>query len=233
MKVLITIPAYNEERNLECVVSGLRTVCPQFDYVVINDGSTDHTERLCRRNHYPCISLPANLGIAGAMQTGMKYAYQKGYDMVLQFDADGQHLPQYIQSMVSCMERERCDVVIGSRFLDGGPMPKNARTLGAKMITTAIWLTTGKRLADPTSGMRLYSRRIIRQFIRDDNNAPEPDTLSYLFRLGADIREVPVKMAERLVGQSYLTPVNAAKYMMHMLMSICVFQWFRDRKEVL
>lgn len=233
MKVLIIIPAYNEEGNLECVVSGLRQVCPQFDYVVIDDGSTDHTERLCRRNHYSCICLPTNLGIAGAVQTGMKYAYQKGYDMVLQFDGDGQHLPQYIQSMVSCMERERCDVVIGSRYLGSEAMPRNARILGARMISAAIWLTTGNRLTDPTSGMRLYSRRIVRQFIRDDNNAPEPDTLSYLFRLGADIREVPVNMEERLVGQSYLTPGSAAKYMAHMLMSICVFQWFRDRKELL
>lgn len=233
MKVLIIIPAYNEEGNLECVVSGLRQACPQFDYVVINDGSTDHTEQLCRRNHYPCISLPTNLGIAGAVRTGMKYAYRKGYDMVLQFDADGQHLPQYIERMVTCMERERCDVVIGSRYLGSEAMPKNARTLGSRMILAAIWLTTGNRLSDPTSGMRLYSRRIVRQFIRDDNSAPEPDTLSYLFRLGADIREVPVNMAERLAGQSYLTPGNAAKYMIHMLMAISVFQWFRNSKEAL
>ena len=107
------------------------------------------------------------------------------------------------------------------------------RTVGAKMITAAIRLTTGRHLSDPTSGMRLYNKRIIEQFIKDENNAPEPDTLSYLIRLGADIREVKVEMDERTEGQSYLTPVNASKYMIHMMMSICVFQWFRDRKVVL
>lgn len=232
MNVLIVIPAYNEARNLEWVIGHLQAVCPQYDYVIVNDGSTDQTEEVCRRNQYHCINLPVNLGLAGAMWTGMQYASQKGYDTVLQFDADGQHLPEYIQPMVDCMAGKQCDVVIGSRFV-GGRMPFRLRTLGAKMITAAIKLTTGKHVADPTSGMRLYDQRVIRQFIRDGNNAPEPDTLSYLFRLGADIREVKVEMAERTEGKSYLTPVNASKYMVYMLMSICVFQWFRDRKVVL
>lgn len=232
MKVLIIIPAYNEEKNLKRVITRLQQVCPQYDYVVVNDGSTDLTEQVCRQNRYPCISLPANLGIAGAVRAGMKYASQKGYDMALQFDADGQHLPEYIQDMVDCMERERCDVVIGSRFL-GSKMPFSIRAVGAKMITAAIRLTTGKYLSDPTSGMRLYDKRVIAQFIKDENSAPEPDTLSYLFRLGADIREVKVEMADRIEGSSYLTPVNASKYMIQMLMSICVFQWFRDRKVML
>ena len=166
------------------------------------------------------------------MRTGMQYASQKGYDMVLQFDADGQHLPEYIQTMVDCMVREQCDVVIGSRFV-GSKMPFRMRTVGAKMITAAIRLTTGKHLSDPTSGMRLYDKRVIEQFLSDENSAPEPDTLSYLYRLGADIQEVKVEMEERTEGKSYLTPVNASKYMIHMLMSIYVFQWFRDRKAVL
>ena len=109
MKVLIVIPAYNEEKNLKRVITHLRQVCPQFDYVVVNDGSTDRTEQVCRQNGYPCISLPANLGIAGAFRAGMQYASLKGYDMALQFDADGQHLPEYIQPMVDCMVREKCD----------------------------------------------------------------------------------------------------------------------------
>ena len=232
MNVLIIIPSYNEENNLKAVIPTLQKVCPQFDYVIVNDGSTDGTEALCRRFHYPCINLPVNLGIAGAVRTGMQYASQKGYDMALQFDADGQHLPEYISDMVDCMEREHCDVVIGSRYV-GEKMPLRMRTVGAKMISAAIWMTTGRYLSDPTSGMRLYDKRIIEQFIRDENNRPEPDTLSYLFHLGADIREVKVEMADRLEGKSYLTPINAFKYMIQMLMSICIFQWFRDRKVVL
>ena len=232
MNVLIIIPSYNEENNLKTVIPTLQKVCPQFDYVIVNDGSTDGTEALCRRLHYPCINLPVNLGIAGAVRAGMQYASQKGYDMALQFDADGQHLPEYIPDMVARMEREQCDVVIGSRYV-GEKMPLRMRTVGAKMISAAIWMTTGRYLSDPTSGMRLYNKRIIEQFIKDENNAPEPDTLSYLFHLGADIREVKVEMADRQEGKSYLTPINAFKYMIQMLMSICVFQWFRDRKGML
>ena len=232
MKVLIIIPAYNEEKNLTRVIDRLQQVCPQFDYVIVNDGSTDGTEKVCRQNQFRHISLPVNLGLTGAVRAGMRYASQKGYDMALQFDADGQHLPEYIQDMVDCMTQTNCDVVIASRYF-GCRMPFRMRTVGAKMITAAIRLTTGRHLSDPTSGMRLYSRRIIEQFIKDENNAPEPDTLSYLIRLGADIREVKVEMDERTEGQSYLTPVNASKYMIHMMMSICVFQWFRDRKVVL
>lgn len=232
MKVLIIIPAYNEEKNLKRVIGHLQQVCPQFDYMIVNDGSTDGTEQVCRQNQFRHISLPVNLGLSAAVRAGMRYASQKGYDMALQFDADGQHLPEYIQPMVDCMTQTNCDVVIASRYF-GGRMPLRMRTVGAKMITAAIRLTTGRHLSDPTSGMRLYSRRVIEQFIKDENNAPEPDTLSYLIRLGADIREVKVEMGERTEGQSYLTPVNASKYMIHMMMSICVFQWFRDRKVVL
>lgn len=232
MKVLIIIPAYNEEKNLKRVIGHLQQVCPQFDYMIVNDGSTDGTEQVCRQNQFRHISLPVNLGLSGAVRAGMRYASQKGYDMALQFDADGQHLPEYIQPMVDCMTQTNCDVVIASRYF-GCRMPLRMRTVGAKMIAAAIRLTTGRHLSDPTSGMRLYSRRVIEQFIKDENNAPEPDTLSYLIRLGADIREVKVEMDERTEGQSYLTPVNASKYMIHMMMSICVFQWFRDRKVVL
>ena len=232
MRVLIIIPAYNEEKNLKRVIGNLQQVCPQFDYVIVNDGSTDGTEKVCRQNQFRHISLPVNLGLTGAVRAGMRYASQKGYDMALQFDADGQHLPEYIQDMVDCMTQTNCDVVIASRYF-GCRMPFRMRTVGAKMITAAIRLTTGRYLSDPTSGMRLYNKRIIEQFIKDENNAPEPDTLSYLIRLGADIREVKVEMDERTEGQSYLTPVNASKYMIHMMMSICVFQWFRDRKVVL
>ena len=232
MKVLVIIPAYNEEKSLKRVIDHLLRVCPQFDYIIINDGSTDGTEEVCRQNQYHHISLPINLGLSGAVRTGMKYASEKGYDMVLQFDADGQHLPEYIQDMVDCMVQEKCNVVIASRYYKS-KMPFGMRTIGAKLITAAIRLTTGRHLSDPTSGMRLYDRHIIEQFVKDENNSPEPDTLSYLMRLGADIREIKVEMEERTEGKSYLTPVNASKYMIHMLMSICIFQWFRDRKEVL
>lgn len=232
MKVLVIIPAYNEEKSIRRVVNHLIQVCPQYDYVIVNDGSTDRTEEICKENHFHYISLPVNLGLTGAIQAGMKYASQKGYDMALQFDADGQHLPEYIPSMVNYMAAEKCNVVIASRYCRS-KMPFSMRTLGSKMIAGAIYMTTGKHLSDPTSGMRLYDRHVIEQFVKDSNNSPEPDTLTYLMRIGADIREVEVTMAERQQGKSYLTPINASKYMINMLLSICIFQWFRDRKVVL
>ena len=130
------------------------------------------------------------------------------------------------------MTENDCDVVIASRYI-GTKMPVRMRTVGGKMITAAIRLATGKRLADPTSGMRLYSRRIISHFVTDASLAPEPDTLAYLIRHGAKVSEMNAHMEDRAAGKSYLTPVNASRYMIHELMGILVFQWFRGSREVL
>ena len=231
MKVLIIIPAYNEEKSLKRVIEHLKRTCPQYDYLIVNDGSTDRTKEICMNNHYHVISHPVNRGLTGAMQTGMKYALKNGYDMALQFDADGQHLPEYIEDMVKYMEEKNCDIVIASRYY-GAKMPIRMRTIGGKMISAAIWLTTGKHLTDPTSGMRLYRRNMIRRFAKDASYAPEPATVAYLIRMGADVQEVKVEMEERTKGKSYLTPVNATKYMVRELSSSLFRQWFRERRRV-
>ena len=231
MKVLIIIPAYNEEKSLKRVIEHLKRTCPQYDYLIVNDGSTDRTKEICMNNHYHVISHPVNRGLTGAMQTGMKYALKNGYDMAIQFDADGQHLPEYIKDMVACMEEKNCDIVIASRYY-GTKMPVRLRTVGGKMISAAVWLTTGKRLTDPTSGMRLYKKNIIRLFAKGSIEEPEPDTLAYLIRMGADVQEVKVRMEERKTGKSYLTPINATKYMVRVLSSILIYKWFRERKKI-
>ena len=231
MKVLIIIPAYNEEKSLKRVIEHLKRTCPQYDYLIVNDGSTDRTKEICMNNHYHVISHPVNRGLTGAMRTGMKYALKNGYDMALQLDADGQHLPEYIEDMVTYMEEKNCDIVIASRYY-GTKMPVRLRTVGGKMISAAVWLTTGKRLTDPTSGMRLYKKNIIRLFAKGSIEEPEPDTLAYLIRMGADVQEVKVRMEERKTGKSYLTPINATKYMVRVLSSILVYQWFRERKKI-
>ena len=231
MKVLIIIPAYNEEKSLKRVIEHLKRTCPQYDYLIVNDGSTDRTKEICMNNHYHVISHPVNRGLTGAMRTGMKYALKNGYDMALQFDADGQHLPEYIEDMVTYMEEKNCDIVIASRYY-GTKMPVRLRTVGGKMISAAVWLTTGKRLTDPTSGMRLYKKNIIRLFAKGSIEEPEPDTLAYLIRMGADVQEVKVRMEERKTGKSYLTPINATKYMVRVLSSILIYQWFRERKKI-
>lgn len=225
--LLIVIPAYNEEKNIVRVVERLQTEYPQFDYVVVNDGSRDSTPELCRRHGFHMIDLPVNLGLAGAFQTGLKYAYRRGYDYVIQYDGDGQHRPEYIQPMLEKIQ-EGYDIVVGSRFLSE-KKPRSMRMLGSNLIELALRLTTGAVIHDPTSGMRMFNRSMIEEFACGMNYGPEPDTLSYLIKNGANVAEVQVKMDERMAGVSYLTPVNAAKYMVRMLLSILLIQNFRRR----
>ncbi len=230
MKVLVVIPAYNEKDNIEKVVDNLIQNYPQFDYVVVNDGSKDNTADICRKKGYNLIDLPVNLGLAGAFQSGLRYAKLNNYDAVLQFDADGQHLPQYIQPMIDYMQNTNSDIVIGSRFVNV-KKTKTLRMFGSYLISWAIRFTTGKYICDPTSGMRLFNRKMIDEFALDANFAPEPDTISFLLKNGATVNEVQVSMEERTAGESYLNPWNAIKYMFKMGVSIILIQWFRERKE--
>lgn len=227
--VLIVIPAYNEEKNIERVVDNLVENYSQFDYVVINDGSRDKTAEICRRRGYNFLDLPVNLGLAGGFQAGLKYAYRNHYAYAIQFDGDGQHRPEYIQSMREKMD-EGYDIVIGSRFLEE-KKPKTMRMLGSNLISAAIRLTTGSKIKDPTSGMRMFSHKMIEEFALGLNYGPEPDTVSYLLKQGARVAEVQVKMDERIAGESYLNPVNAVKYMSKMLFSILLIQNFRKRDK--
>ena len=226
-ELLIIIPAYNEEDNIENVVSFIKEKYNQYDYIVVNDGSKDKTAEICYERGYEILDLPVNLGLAGAFQAGLKYAYQKGYQYAVQFDADGQHRPEFIPAMVKKI-KEGYDIVIGSRFVKI-KKDKSLRMIGSRMITVAIKITTGIRISDPTSGMRMFSRNMIREFAQNLNYGPEPDTISYLIKNGAKISEVPVKMEERQFGTSYLNLFGSVKYMSRMLMSILLLQNFRKR----
>lgn len=228
MKILIIIPAYNEEANIVGVVEKLKREVPQYDYVVVNDGSKDRTAQICREHGFELIDLPVNLGLTGAIQAGMRYAYQMGYDAAIQIDGDGQHDPAFIPEMERVMEQEHCDIVVGSRFVTQ-ERPKSMRMLGNIIISWAVRLTTGKTMSDPTSGMRLYSRPLIRYFAYEVNFGPEPDTVSYLLRCGAQMREIQVEMHDRVAGESYLTMGRSMKYMMEMCISILVIQGFRKK----
>lgn len=227
MKVLVIIPAYNEEKSIERVVDNLVENYPEYDYVVVNDGSRDNTAAICKTRGYRFINLPVNLGLAGAFQTGMKYAYEHDYDYAIQFDADGQHRPEFIQPIVNKME-EGYDIVIGSRFVEE-KKPCSLRMLGSVMISLAIRLTTGVRVKDPTSGMRMFNRSLVKEFALNINYGPEPDTVSYLVKNGAKVAEVQAHMDERLEGQSYLTMTKSAVYMIRMITSILLIQNFRKR----
>ncbi len=224
--LLVVIPAYNEEKNIQYVVEDLKKNCPQYDYLIVNDGSSDGTMRLCREQGYHVLDLPVNLGLAGGVQAGMRYAVRNGYEYAVQFDADGQHLGEYISVMHACAQKDGCDIVIASRYVEG-KKGIGLREIGSRLISLCIFLTTGKRIKDPTSGMRLYDRKIMERIARQMNYDPEPDTLAALIRDGASIREVPAVMNERISGSSYLNLANSIKYMCYMCTSILIIHWFR------
>ncbi len=230
MKCLVIIPAYNEEENIVRVVENLKNNYRMYDYVIINDGSSDHTASICREKGYELLDLPVNLGLAGAFQTGLKYAYRKGYDYAIQFDADGQHRPEFIEPMLQKIQ-EGYDIVIASRFVNE-KKPHSMRMLGSNLISAAMKLTTGHRVKDPTSGMRLFNKKMIAEFALNLNYGPEPDTISYLLKQGATIAEVQAKMDERIAGESYLNLTKSMMYMLRMLVSILLIQNFRKRREV-
>lgn len=228
-KVLVIIPAYNEEENIERVVNNLIINYPQYDYVVVNDGSKDDTLKICREKNYKCLDLPINLGLAGAFQAGMKYAYKYGYDYAIQFDADGQHRAEFIAPILERI-KEGHDIVIGSRFVTE-KKPVSMRMLGSRLIAGAIKFTTGKSVNDPTSGMRMFNKNAIKECALNINYGPEPDTVSYLMKNGAKVSEVQVEMDERIAGESYLNAINSIKYMIRMMISIVVIQNFRKRDK--
>lgn len=226
MKLLIVIPAYNESMNIERVVDHLTHNFPQYDYVVVNDGSRDDTAAICRKRGYTLIDLPINLGLSGAVQAGMRYAVKEGYDAVLQMDGDGQHRPEYIAVLQKTMEESGAEIVIGSRFV-AEKKPHTMRMMGSNLISAIIKISTGKRIMDPTSGMRLFGRDIVKEFAYDMNYGPEPDTISYLLKQGVKVEEVQVTMDERIAGESYLNLVRSVKYMMLQCFSIVFIQRFR------
>lgn len=226
MRILAIIPAYNEEDCIANTVNNLIRVCPEVDYLVVNDGSVDGTRRVCERNGFSHVNLPVNTGLASGFQTGMKYADRNGYDAAVQFDADGQHLPEYIPKMAEAMERDSASIVIASRVL-AGEGPKGARGVGSKLISKLIRITTGTSISDPTSGMRMYNRKLIHEFAQAFDLSPEPDTVAMMARRGETIVEVPARMEERQGGTSYLDLPHVIRYMARTCFSILMFQWFR------
>lgn len=226
MRTLAIIPAYNEEGSIRRTIEELVEVAPWIDYVVINDGSSDATRQICMDNGFNMIDLPINMGLTAGIQTGMKYALRNGYDCAVQFDADGQHEPQYLASMVSKMESTHADIVIGSRFVTEKKQT-SARMTGSALISAITRITTGTAIKDPTSGMRLFSKPIIERFAKESDFGPEPDTIAYLVRNGASLAEVQVSMRERTTGESYLSFTKSIKYMLRTCISILFLQWFR------
>lgn len=228
-KVLLIIPAYNEAGNIRRVMEELFEDGRDYDYIIINDGSKDETGSICLERGYRCINMPINVGLSEVFHTGIKYAVRHGYDMAVQYDGDGQHDPKYLEKMIKKMKEVQADIVIGSRYIHsvGG---RSLRNVGSCVLRGIIRLTTGIRISDPTSGLRIYNVRAMRFLAGEINMAPEPDTIAFLIRNGFKVTEVDVKMRERQAGKSYLNLSSSIKYMINMCMSLIFIQWFR-RKE--
>lgn len=226
MKILAVIPAYNEEECLENTVNELTTVCPDIDYLVVNDGSRDRTGEICDHFGFNHVDLPVNCGLASGFKCGCKYALRNGYDAVVQFDSDGQHMPEYIHPMADAMKKEKADIVIASRGLAGGGAV-GARGIGAKLISALIKAGTKQVITDPTSGMRMYDRAMVETYAKSFDLAPEPDSIALLMRDGAKVIEIPAEMRERQGGTSYLRFFSSISYMARTCISLLLFLWFR------
>lgn len=226
MKTLVIVPAYNEQESIISTIEELLREAPDFDYLIVNDGSSDRTRAICVERGYSMLDLPCNIGLTGGFQAGMKYAFRHGYDTAIQFDADGQHRPEYIGSMVKAMVECDADIVIGSRFVSE-KKSHSPRMIGSRLICGMVRLTTGKVLTDPTSGMRLFNRKMIEAFASKSDFGPEPDSIAYLMHHGAKVVEVQVEMRERRAGESYLNFARSIEYMLRTCVSILFVQWFR------
>lgn len=227
MKTLIIIPAYNEALNIEKTIKDI-TEHTDYDYIVINDCSKDNTKEVCEKNGFPMLSLPVNYGLTSGIQLGMKYALQNGYDIAIQFDGDGQHQAKYLKDLEKEIQDGNCDVAIGSRFVTK-KKPISIRMLGSNIIELAIKLVTGKKITDPTSGMRAFNKKVIEEFVTNASLTPEPDTLVYLLKRKMKVKEVQVEMSEREFGESYLNAFKSMEYMLSMILSIVFIRAFTKK----
>ena len=230
MKKIVIIPAYNESASIVNTVRDIKDNAPGFDYIIINDRSTDNTLDICKQNNLNVLNLPLNLGIGGAVQTGYWYAYEKGYDIAVQFDGDGQHDAKYLNEMAEYLTKNSLDMVIGSRFIKyQGFQSSGARRAGIKYFTFLIKFLTGKKITDPTSGYRMCNRKVIELFSNQyPKDYPEPETAVALIRRGMKIEEVPVIMRAREQGISSISPKKSIYYMLKVTLAIILE---RSRKE--
>lgn len=224
MKCLIIIPAYNEAESIEKVVNDFVQKYPQYDYVVVNDGSTDATEEICKRNGYQVLNLPINMGIGGAVQTGYCYARDNGYDAAVQIDGDGQHDVAYLGEMLELIKDNKADIVIGSRFVDReGFQSSQIRRVGIRFLSNLGWILTGVRVKDITSGYRMVNRRFIQIFAEDyPADYPEPEAMIIAAVHGGKIIEYPVIMKERENGVSSITLKKSVYYMIKVTLAMLI-----------
>lgn len=236
-KVLLIIPAYNEAENIEKVVNDLIQNYPQYDYVIVNDGSRDETEEICLKNHYQMLSLPLNLGIGGAVQTGYRYALKNHYDIAIQIDGDGQHDIAYVEKLIEPIISGRADITIGSRFIEReGFQSSVTRRMGISLLSGLIHVLCLKKVRDVTSGFRAVNEKFIKIYAENyPSDYPEPEAIVAAIMHRGRIEEVPVIMKERAGGSSSINLKRSVYYMIKVTLAILVcrisFGIRRGKKE--
>lgn len=226
MKILVIIPVYNEEHNIEQVISDLLKHAPYVDYLVVNDCSIDNTVAICKDKGYHYISLPVNLGIGGGVQAGYQYALEQNYDIAIQMDGDGQHDPKYLEDLIKPIVEDQADIVIGSRFIrKEGFQSSRLRRLGISFLSYVIKMCSGFQVKDVTSGFRAVNRKFIKIYAREySQDYPEPEAIiAGAFHKGR-IKEVPVIMHERKSGKSSIRSWKTIYYMIKVTIAILTYR---------
>lgn len=239
MKILLIVPAYNEEMTILETVKSIqhysqRNRALQIDYLVINDGSTDQTKQILETNQIPAIHLIMNLGIGGAVQTGYKYAAMKGYDIAVQIDGDGQHDVESLGQVLTPILTKEADFVIGSRFLPDERATFQTtfmRRVGIRILSFLISLFFKRKIYDVTSGYRAANREVLTYFSQHyPPNYPEPESTTYLLKKKYTIAEVPVNMKERTGGRSSIQAWTSVRYMLEVSLAIVVASFRKEGK---
>lgn len=225
-KVLLIIPAYNEEENILRVCQEINQKRPDLDYVVINDGSKDNTLKILQENNINHINLIHNLGIGGAVQTGYKYAYENGYDIAIQYDGDGQHDVSYVEKICEPLIKGEANMCIGTRYLDKSSSTFQStfmRRLGKSIISCIIKLCCNKKITDPTSGFRAADKNVIEVFAKKyPTDYPEPESTVDVLKKKYNVVEVPVSMREREGGKSSINVFKSMDYMVKVSLAILI-----------
>lgn len=220
MKVLLVVPAYNEECNIGKVIDSLKK--QPYDILVINDASTDNTLSILSKKNVDYLDMSVNVGIGGGVQAGYLYALRNDYDIVVQFDGDGQHLAEEISQLIAPIEREEADVVIGSRFINNiGFQSSKIRRVGIRLLSNLVKICTGKRIYDVTSGFRAVNKKFIALYAGEyAQDYPEPEAIVTAIKHQGRITEIPVQMRERDGGKSSISAVKSIYYMIKVSLAI-------------
>lgn len=232
MRTLVVIPAYNEGKTIYEVVKSVKKAHENVDVLVVDDGSCDETFSESQRAGAKAVCLPLNLGIGGAVQTGYIYALEHGYDCVVQIDGDGQHDPKDLHKLLSLVESGKCDMAIGSRFVEKtGYTPSFFRKIGISYFSKLVSFITGQAVTDTTSGYRAVNRKVIEQFFKYyPTDYPEVETIVYIAKNGYKIKEVSVDMRQRTAGKSSITPLRSLYYTIKV--TICLLFMRKGRRFV-